>query len=78
MPHPAVEAAQRASREDPGWPKRVIAEEAAREALKPIRAEMVRLSEFAAQATNADFANGISFAMKAIAPLIYTTEELDR
>lgn len=42
----------------------------------PIRAEMVRLSEFAAQATNADFANGISFAMKAIAPLIYTTEEL--
>ncbi len=45
MSDPAVEAARRAGRVDPGWPKKVIAEEAAREALRPIRDELNRLAE---------------------------------
>lgn len=37
MSDPAVEAARRAAKNDPGWPKSASAEEAALEALKPIR-----------------------------------------
>lgn len=46
MSDPAVKAAERAAKADPGWPKKVIAEEAAREALKAIREIHKRLYGF--------------------------------
>jgi len=82
MPDPAVEAAQRAwisggvsSNDALDLAKGSIAAEAAREALKPIRAKYEYLNaRFGDQ--NTEMAIGIRWVLEDLAPLIYTTEEL--
>jgi len=76
MTDPAVEAANRA-RVTPGAVRseRLLAEAAAREALRPIRAKW-KLLEAEAAHEDAEVKLGMLHVLNAIAPLIYTTEEL--
>ncbi|WP_135451329.1 hypothetical protein [Mycobacterium sp. DL99] len=51
---------------------------AAREALKPIRAEFHCLRAKALASNDASFVAGLLLALTRLTPLLYTTEELDR
>lgn len=88
MSDPAVEAAQRAwpwgPVEETRIPPFVIAESAAREALKPIREQSEALSGYAQSLIEdgslSESAKGAAIleALGVIAPFLYSTEELGR
>ncbi|SIC59791.1 hypothetical protein [Mycobacteroides abscessus] len=87
MTDPAIDAAQRAiGHVSPDEFTNEIGDTAlatAREALKPIREECGRLKDRAEMlieegGSYAVLGNGIEEALDAIAPLIFTTEELER
>ena len=73
MSNPAIEAAQRATAADGGFvTTHDIA--AAREALRPVRAVYERLDDYSRGP--GDYRAGVAEVLRALAPLIYTTEEM--
>lgn len=82
MTDPAVEAARKAWNGTGVY--RTIAENAAREALRPIREEWAELSEAATNLSEygsyleSAKAAGMREVLAVLAPLIYPTEELER
>lgn len=71
---PAVKAAQRAQM-IPSLQE--AAATGAREMAKPIRELHADLTEFAAQATNPDFAIGVRHVLAKLAPLIFPSGEVN-
>lgn len=79
MTDPAVEAAQKVwDRHDPPYRSDYLLVAAAREALKPIREKWTELlMPYATRLVDPE-ATGAIGVLEAFAPLIFTTEELER
>lgn len=78
MADPAVEAVRRAQDGPYAGCCKGFAKAAAREALKPIRAEFQDLRAKALTSNDTSFIAGLLLALTRLTPLIYTTEELER
>lgn len=80
MSDPAIEAARKAVNGGLGFPNGPVdafAIQSAREALKPIRKESEQLLNPNVPQMSRLWWDGVQYALERIAPLIYSTEELE-